>query len=161
MQSWLDVVPSCRREGPPTLASFRGTTIQMPSRAWSESFLRRASGTRRQAYKDEQCFSSNAARTSGRSAPMGPCVPWLKLSGRNSTSSRGCRLIDQDRKEVTINPTRYHSTQVRQVWGCFWVEPEPHGFRQLPGDLGVLRMRFAIVGAPWLNPRPAPSSQSR
>jgi hypothetical protein len=20
--------------------------------------------------------------------------------------------------------------QVRQVWGCFWVVPEPHGFRQ-------------------------------
>jgi len=29
-----------------------------------------------------------------------------------------------------IDATWEHPVQVRQVWGCFWVEPEPHGFRQ-------------------------------
>jgi hypothetical protein len=66
--------------------------------------------------------------------------------------------IDQDRREGTIDAIQEHPTQVRQVWGCFWVEPEPHGFRQFAGGLGLLRMR---TGGALAQSRPAPFSQSR
>jgi len=50
---------------------------------------------------------------------------------------------------------RFGNVQVRHVWGCFWVEPERTASANLPRGLGLLRMQFATVGAPWLNPRRA------
>ena len=58
----------------------------------------------------------------------------------------GARAVDQDRKEDTIDATREHPSQVRRVWGASGSSLSCTASASLPGDLGLLRMRFATLG---------------
>jgi hypothetical protein len=52
--------------------------------------------------------------------------PWLP-GGQGAKPERAARLTNMAKK---LRLARFGNVQVRHVWGCFWVEPEPHGFRQ-------------------------------
>jgi hypothetical protein len=54
--------------------------------------------------------------------------PWIDVM---ALSPR--RLIDQDRKEGTMGVILEHPCRSGRFGWVFWVEPMPHGFRQLAG----------------------------